>query len=257
MLTGHDDAGVVERQGRHMSVNRVFVAVSLLASSPALIAEDDYVVETVGQHRAMFQSVTPENFDDGGKVSHYVWKYFPAFYNMMPIARTGDPRPLDENLRVDVASATLRITGEETAFDRYVNSSPHVDGVIALHEGEIVYEAYPNMAPWDRHYTWSVSKVVASTALAILEAEGRVNVDEPVETYLPELAGTAWEGTSVRNIANMASGIDCRDSDGYQNTEGCIYRFEESLNLTAQVRETLPSTLDVLKTMQRRRPQMN
>ena len=127
--------------------------------------------------------------------------------------------------------------------------------MVVLHRGTIVYEAYTNMQPYDRHYTWSVGKVFASTALAMLEAKELVDVSNTVETYLPELSGTAWEGTTVRNIVNMASGIACRDGDGYQDTNTCIYRFEETLNLTAPVREPVPSTLDALQSMGRRGPQ--
>lgn len=230
-------------------------AATIVISCPVFAAEELPALRTAEEHRAMFEAITPENFDDGGAISRYVWKNTPAFYGMTTIARTGPARDLPVNLRDDVASQGIQVANSRTTLDRYVNESPLIDGMIVLHQGAVVYEAYTNMEPWDRHYTWSVGKVYASTALAILEAKERVNVDATVENYLPELAGTAWEGTTVRNIVNMASGIDCRDSDGYQNTETCIYRFEESLNLTAPVREEIPTTTETLQAMGRRGPQ--
>ena len=220
------------------------------------IAEtSETTLRTAEEHRAMFEAVTPENFDDGGAVSRYVWKNTPAFYGMVPIARTGAARELPVELRADVANQIVSVASGEAPFGDYVEESPLIDGVVILHRGAVVFENYTNMAPYDRHYTWSVGKVFASTALALLEAKERVNVDHTVETYLPELAGTSWEGISVRNIVNMASGIDCRDSDGYQDTSTCIYGFEETLNLTAPVRENIPSTLEALQAMERRGPQ--
>ncbi len=78
-------------------------------------------------------------------------------------------------------------------------------------------------------------------------------MDAPVERYVPALAGTAWEGTSVQDIANMASGMDCRDSDGYQNTDTCVYRMEESLGITAPTGEPI-EFLEHVKGMRRLRP---
>jgi CubicO group peptidase (beta-lactamase class C family) len=230
-------------------------ATAFASLAAVVLADTPAEVRTAEEHRAMFRAITPENFDDGGEISRYVWKNTPAFYGMATIARTRPERALPEKIRAEVANAELTLDGNRVGLDEYVRSSPLVDGMVVLHDGAIVYEAYANMAPWDRHYTWSVGKVFASTALAILEARELVDVEQPVERYLPELSGTAWEGITVRNIVNMSSGIDCRDSDGYQDVNTCIYRFEETLNLTAPVRETIPSTLETLKAMQTRGPQ--
>jgi CubicO group peptidase (beta-lactamase class C family) len=98
-----------------------------------------------------------------------------------------------------------------------------------------------------------VTKVLTSATLATLVAEGKVDMDAPVEKYLSELKDSAWAGTSVQDIADMASGIDCRDSDGYQNTSTCVYRMEEALGITAPMGNTA-SFIPLLKDMQRLRP---
>ena len=78
-------------------------------------------------------------------------------------------------------------------------------------------------------------------------------MDRAVSDYLPELVGSDWQEISLRDIVNMASGMDCLDSDGYQNTETCIYRYEESLGLTAAVNPE-QSTLENLRSMRQHRP---
>ena len=110
---------------------------------------------------------------------------------------------------------------------------PLLDGVLVLHDDRIVFEGYPAMEPWQRHFAWSVTKVLTSTALAALVHQDRLDIDSPVDRYVPALADTDWGGTSVRDIANMASGMDCLDSDGYQEKTTCIYRMEETLGITA------------------------
>lgn len=224
------------------------IAIVVAVSNHAVALDDT----ELKQKQRIYDKYTPDNFDDGGPISHYVWKNFPAFFPHATIARTTAERRLDISPRPDIANFAITVDGRETTLAAYVNSSPLVDGLIVLSGGKIVYEAYPNMQAYDRHLGWSVTKVVVSTALAALEHQGLVDVDMPVETYVPDLSGSAWAGLSVRNIVNMASGIDCLDSDGYQNTEGCIYRYEESLGLTA--RHNPPeATMDLLKSMRRHR----
>ena len=233
---------------------RTRLLMVLLLLPMAAAVSQTYPTATLEQHRAVFDDVTAENFDDGGRISHYVFKNMPAFYRMALIARTKQARPLEVVLRDDIANFVVEVSDGKRSLEEYVTGNPHVNSVIILHEGRVVFESYPNMQPWERHFSWSVGKVITSTVLAILYAEGRVDVDRTVDHYLPELSGTAWEGTTVRNAVNMASGIDCLDGDGYQDPENCIYRLEESLNLTAQVRDPLPQTIEVIANMQRRNP---
>ena len=202
--------------------------------------------------RDIYRQYTPDNFDDGGPISHYAWKNFSAFFPHAVIARTGPERKLERTLRADVADFAVTVEGAETTLHAYVANSPLIDGMIVLSAGKVVYEAYPRMEAHDRHLGWSITKVYISTALAALEMQGKVDVDQPVETYVPALAGTDWAGISVRNIVNMASGIACLDSDGYQNTRSCIYQFEETLGLTAPHNPPI-DTLDLIKSMKRHR----
>ena len=228
--------------------------VGTLLDSTAAFAQSQ---PSLAQVRELYQMHTPENFDDGGPISHYVWKNFASFYPHATIARTSPERLLEgaskNTNKTAAAHFPITTPAGDTTLQDYVENSPLVDGIIVLAGGKVVYESYPRMKPFERHLSWSVTKVIVSTALAALESEGRVDMAMPVENYLPELAGTQWQGISLRNIANMASGISCLDSDGYQNTKTCIYRYEESLGLTAPVNPT-QTTLANLATMKSHLP---
>lgn len=210
-------------------LSALFLSALLLPVVPhAMAAASD-----IAEFRERFRSVTPTTFDTGGAVARQFHLEAPAWLEMMTIARTRDARALPVAIRPDVAALEIRHGEERSALGSYVETNPFVDGVIVLHEGRVVFEAYPRMAPWQRHFSWSVSKVVTSTLLGALVAQGRIDMDRNVTAYLPMLVDTAWDGIALRDIANMASGIDCRDADGYQTPTTCIYRLEEALGVTA------------------------
>ena len=69
----------------------------------------------------------------------------------------------------------------ELTLDEWV--AGHLDGCIVIHRGKIAYEKYPRMRPYDKHIWWSMAKSVAGTIVGLLEEEGLVDVNNPVETY--------------------------------------------------------------------------
>ncbi len=231
---------------------RIIVVILLTTFPYAGIADEDPATSLEHQ-RHIYRVYTRDNFDDGGPISRHVWKNFPAFYGHTTIAHTGQERPLPQNLRTDVADFETTLSTGPTTLADYVETNSYVDGMIVLHGGDVVFEAYPNMRQYDRHLGWSITKVVTSTALAVLEREGLVDMDSPAENYLPALSDSNWSGTTVRDIANMASGMDCLDSDGYQNIESCIYRMEESLDMLARHNPYIDN-LTQIRSIKRKRP---
>jgi len=231
---------------------RIFNVI-LLSTLPYLAIANEDSTTSLEHQRYIYGAYTADNFDDGGPISRHVWQNFPAFYRHTTIAHSGPERLLPQNPRVDVAGFKITLSTGTTTLAGYLESNPYVDGMIVLHGGDIVFEAYPNMHPYDRHIAWSVTKVVTSSALAVLERQGLVDMDSPVENYVPRLSDSNWAGTSVRDIANMASGMDCLDSDGYQNIESCIYRMEESLDMLARHNPDIDN-LTHMRSIKRKRP---
>ncbi|WP_150121487.1 serine hydrolase, partial [Sulfitobacter sp. HI0023] len=84
-----------------------------------------------------------------------------------------------------------------------------VTGLVVMKNGEIVYENYfLSTAPEDRRIAWSVSKSYLSALIGILLDEGAIaSLDDPVTQYAPALEGTAYDGATIRNVLNMASGV--------------------------------------------------
>lgn len=223
---------------------KLLAVIATSAPLIALAAQDTHT---------MFKSVTPKNFDQGGDVSLQFHLHAESYLRSTTIARGGSLTPLDRAANPELTKLPVMVDGEPMNFSDYVANDALLDSVLVLHQGRIVFEAYPHMKPEERHFGWSVTKVLTSATLATLVAEGKVDMDASIEDYLSDLKDTAWAGTSLQDIADMASGIDCRDSDGYQTSSTCVYRMEESLGITAPTGNTA-SFIPLLKEMQRLRP---
>ena len=191
------------------------------------------VADTQMQWRERFQSVTPTNFDQGGAVSHQFHLNAESYLTTDTVTRPAKTRRLAVNPNQALADLVVDHRNGEDSFSDYVANEPWISSVIVLHADEVVFEAYPRMQADQRHLTWSVSKVITGAVVAALIHDGRIDPAGKVGAYLPELAESEWGELDVTDVAHMASGIDCLDSDGYQDPSTCVYRMEETLGIVA------------------------
>jgi hypothetical protein len=120
-----------------------------------------------------------------------------------------------------------------------------VTAMVVLSDGRIVYEDYfQGTDEEDRRISWSVAKSWLSALMGILIEEGAIDsMDDPVTKYAPELAGTAYEGATIANVAHMASGVafdeDYLDFWSDINRMGRVIALGGSLDdFTADIEDT-------------------
>lgn len=84
-----------------------------------------------------------------------------------------------------------------------------VTALVVLKNGEIVHESYyKGTAPDDLRISWSVAKSYLSALVGVLLEDGTIaSIDDPVVQYAPTLKGSAYDGATIRNVLNMASGV--------------------------------------------------
>lgn len=84
-----------------------------------------------------------------------------------------------------------------------------VTSLLILHDGEVVFEDYyQGTSEGDKRISWSVAKSYLSALVGILIDEGAIpSLDVAVTDYAPELQGGAYDGASLRQVLNMASGV--------------------------------------------------
>jgi CubicO group peptidase (beta-lactamase class C family) len=92
----------------------------------------------------------------------------------------------------------------ETYMDAY-----RVSGVVAIKDGRIILERYGlGRSPTDRWTSFSVAKSITSTLIGAAVHDGRIgSLDDPVVKYIPQLAGPAYDGVTVRQLITMTSGV--------------------------------------------------
>ncbi|MGW6914398.1 serine hydrolase domain-containing protein [Kitasatospora sp. NPDC054939] len=126
-----------------------------------------------------------------------------------------DTRALQEALvglpGPDATAALVRVGGH----DSWQASA----GVHDLESGRRAWEGA-------RFRAGSTTKVVTSAIVLQLAAEGRVDLDGTVQTYLPGLLTDAFEPITVRHLLTFTSGLQPGASLGPENAEGYDNRFD-------------------------------
>jgi CubicO group peptidase (beta-lactamase class C family) len=84
-----------------------------------------------------------------------------------------------------------------------------VSGLLVLKDGKIAFEDYElgNTAK-SRWVSWSMVKSISSTLVGAAIKDGYIaSIDDAITKYLPQLAGGAYDGVTIRNVLQMASGV--------------------------------------------------
>jgi len=85
----------------------------------------------------------------------------------------------------------------------------YTDGIVALHQGDVVYERYFNaMTASSLHLSQSVAKSIVATTFGILVDNGLIDPQQTVETYIPEFAACGYAGAKLQHVLHMRSGVD-------------------------------------------------
>jgi CubicO group peptidase (beta-lactamase class C family) len=94
-------------------------------------------------------------------------------------------------------------------FDDWV-AARSITGIVVLKDGQIVHEAYHlGTGADDRRISWSIAKSALSLLLGTLHHDGTIpDLDAPVTEFAPALAASAYDGVTIRQVAQMASGLE-------------------------------------------------
>lgn len=236
-------------------MTRVSMSLACLLLAASSIHAEKFRGYSLEEANRFRQQWTIDNWDEGGPLMRYVFLNMSEFWNHSIIDRGGPVRILPANPRADVASFMTTTKRGDMTLDDYVNDST-VNAALMLHRGKIVYESYPRMLPQDKHNYMSVSKPFAATLVAMLEDRELIDVGKPIEGYLPKLKGSGWQGVTVVDILDMASGIGClEDEEGaYFDPRTCYYHYEASLGWLGPTDQTLDDPYEYLASLESHRP---
>lgn len=134
-------------------------------------------------------------------------------YPSMPIRTSSTPQPWPgQSSSLEVA---YEFNGEQRSLSDFL-SRTFSTGFLVIKDGQIVHEQYRlGETASSLHTSWSVAKSFTSTMVGIAIDEGKINsVEDRVDRYIPELAGTAYGAASIKDVLQMSSGVDFREDYG-------------------------------------------
>jgi CubicO group peptidase (beta-lactamase class C family) len=133
-----------------------------------------------------------------------------------------DPHRLD-HLDIELAG------GEHIGWNDMLTTTD-TDGIAVLHQGRLVYEEYfGECGPHIRHTLMSCNKSMVGTIAECLIHDGRLDADGLVPTLVPELVGSAWGDATVRQVLDMAIGMEFHED--YLDPTSDVWRFMRSTGM--------------------------
>src|SRR5215472_7865801 len=113
-------------------------------------------------------------------------------------------------LKSDAPLKSVEVISAGKKYDLYdYMSLNRVSGLLVLKNDKIAFERYElGNTETTRWMSMSVVKSISSTLVAAAIKDGYIkSLDDPITAYLPRLSGSAYEGVTVRNLLQMASGV--------------------------------------------------
>ena len=102
------------------------------------------------------------------------------------------------------ASATDRLSSLAVPRLRQRLEDSFTDAFLVLHRNDLIAEYYrPGFAPDDLHLVMSISKSMCGLVVGALIDSGDIVPSDRVVDYVPELAGSAYDGPTVQHVLDM------------------------------------------------------
>lgn len=123
------------------------------------------------------------------------------------IAHGGDVLPLPA---AEQMLENFRFESNGKTYDLYdYVSLNRVSGLLVIKDGKVAREEYQlGNTENTRWMSMSVVKSITATLIGAAIQDGHIKkIDDPIVQYLPDLKGSAYDGVTVRNLLQMASGV--------------------------------------------------
>ena len=182
---------------------------------PVSIAKNGFNRESA---YALREGFSWDNAYTTGDRNLYSFLHWEEFVHHNTVARSGMVRVLEVNPLPSIGQTKATSSlGKMTLDEMISNPRSRIQGFVVAKQGRIVYEQYPGMRDWDHHLWFSVSKTVTALLVGLLEDEGKIDVEQTIDAYLPELISTSWRGIRIIDILDMASGLNLAESEEARN----------------------------------------
>jgi CubicO group peptidase (beta-lactamase class C family) len=167
---------------------------------------------------------------------------FPTMEKLFPghVVKAGTkvhPLPAGKPLAIDDAEVTAYMAAQNVA------------GLLVLQDGKIRLERYARGFGREGRWTsFSVAKSFTSTLAGAALKDGKIkSLDDPITNYVPELAGSGYDGVTVRQLLTMTSGV--RWNEDYTDPKSDVAQM-----FSAEVPAGVDPTVAYMRTLPRADP---
>lgn len=116
--------------------------------------------------------------------------------------------------------------GNPTTVNQALRAT-HTDAFVVLRRGRIASEWYGDgMSAATAHIIFSVSKSICGTLGGILADRGRLDPEDRVIDYIPELASSVYAGCKIQHLLDMTVGIAFNED--YEDPKGDVVRYRHA-----------------------------
>ena len=163
-----------------------------------------------------------------GKDQLWNFKNANRFLPTVHVHRRGDVSNLKSRINKEIANMVVDTPIGKKTFKTFLDNPVSTTmSLVILYKGDIVFEYYPHQEDYEKPIYWSVTKIIVSTLIGILEEEGLVDITKPVSDYIKDLKNSSYGRITIENLLNMASGFDC--ADNYFDRSSCYYRYSSAI----------------------------
>ncbi|RUO30449.1 6-aminohexanoate hydrolase [Aliidiomarina soli] len=131
-------------------------------------------------------------------------------------------------LRDEINNLTFTPLNSETEMSwRESLDANYTDGLLVMHKGQVVYEYYSGCLDESRqHAAMSMTKSLTGLLAEILVAEGTLDDTARVDTFVPELADSAFGDATVRQVMDMTTALQF--SENYADPNADIWQYSRA-----------------------------
>lgn len=118
------------------------------------------------------------------------------------------PKAYSFDEEIEPLPENIKINGEKFNLENILDELD-TTALVIIKDGKLIHESYyRGTEKNDLRISWSVAKSFMSGLYGKVLQDGKIeSIDDKVEKYVPSLKGSAYEGATIRNVLNMASGI--------------------------------------------------
>jgi CubicO group peptidase (beta-lactamase class C family) len=144
------------------------------------------------------------------EINSYTFRDTDKVFESRPVRRSGPVWDLARGPAL--TPPAIEFGGETRGYDRFAEDT-FTNALMVIRDGRVVFDDYRNKSDAaTRFISFSMAKTITAMLVGIALDQGRIgSLDDLATKYVPELAGTGYDGVTLRQIMQMRSGVDYQE----------------------------------------------